>query len=71
MCLGNALTEILHYSSSFFSVYTQSSPANRCSETSQFIASKSSLSSEMRDKFNETAEEAVLCLQDTLENTAK
>ncbi|XP_041083266.1 coiled-coil domain-containing protein 60-like [Polyodon spathula] len=49
----------------------KSSPANRCSETSQFIASKSSLSSEMRDKFNETAEEAALCLQDTLENTAK
>ncbi|KAK1159958.1 coiled-coil domain-containing protein 60-like isoform X2 [Acipenser oxyrinchus oxyrinchus] len=49
----------------------KSSPANRCSETSQFIASKSSLSSEMRDKFNETAEEAVMCLQDTLENTAK
>ncbi|XP_066545815.1 coiled-coil domain-containing protein 60 isoform X1 [Amia ocellicauda] len=49
----------------------KSSPMCQPSAVSQFIASKSSLSSEMRARFSEKAEEVALSLNDTLENKAK
>ncbi|XP_067861786.1 coiled-coil domain-containing protein 60-like [Heptranchias perlo] len=45
----------------------KSSPLGHVSETSQFVASKSSLSLEMQSKFLEINEEAALCLHDNLE----
>ncbi|XP_041058991.1 coiled-coil domain-containing protein 60-like [Carcharodon carcharias] len=49
----------------------KSSPLDLASETSLFVASKSSLSLEMQSKFIEINEEATLCLHDNLEALEK
>ncbi|XP_067911687.1 coiled-coil domain-containing protein 60-like isoform X3 [Heterodontus francisci] len=49
----------------------KSSPFDFASETSLFVASKSSLSLEMQSKFIEINEEAALCLHDNLEGLEK
>ncbi|MBN3295884.1 CCD60 protein, partial [Amia calva] len=59
----------IHFPAFFMDVW--SSPMCQPSAVSQFIASKSSLSSEMRARFSEKAEEVALSLNDTLENKAK